>query len=60
MVSHATRRAARHEDLGLDKREYAILRRLRTPQRIQAFVDAIPINYERSEEHTSELQSRHR
>ncbi len=46
MVSHATRRIARREDLGLDKREYAILSRLRTPQQIQAFINAIPINYE--------------
>ena len=46
MVSHATRHAARREDLGLTKFEYAVLRRLRTPQLIQAFVNAIPINHE--------------
>jgi hypothetical protein len=40
------RRAAGRGDLGLDPDEYAILRRLRTPQQIQAFVNAIPINHE--------------
>jgi hypothetical protein len=36
----------RRRDLGLDRREFATLRRLDTPQRIQAFVNAIPINHE--------------
>ena len=40
------KRFASREDLGLDRREYATLRRLRTPQRIQAFVNAVPINHE--------------
>lgn len=40
------RRAAGRQDLGLDADEYAILRRLRTPQQIQTFVNAIPINHE--------------
>ena len=39
-------RIARRENLGLDASEYATLRRLRTPDRIQAFVNAIPINHE--------------
>jgi len=46
MDSKATRRFARREDLGLDREQYGILRRLRTPQRIQAFINAIPINHE--------------
>ena len=40
------RRRARREDLGLTRREFAILRRLDTPQKIQAFLNAIPINHE--------------
>lgn len=40
------KRFARREDLGLDESEYTILRRLRTPEQIQAFVNAIPINHE--------------
>jgi hypothetical protein len=40
------KRFAKREDLGLTKAEFAILRRLSTPQKIQAFVDAIPQNFE--------------
>jgi hypothetical protein len=40
------RRFARREELGLTLREYATLERLSTPQKIQAFVNAIPINHE--------------
>lgn len=40
------RRVARREDLGLTPREYALLRRLDTPEKIQAFVNAIPCNHE--------------
>jgi hypothetical protein len=40
------RRVARRSDLGLAAREYACLRKLRTPQRIQAFLNALPINHE--------------
>ena len=40
------RRYARREDLGLTRGEYAILRRLYTPQKIQAFLNAVPINHE--------------
>jgi hypothetical protein len=46
MVSTAQRRLARREDLGLNVAEFAILRALETPQHIQAFVNAIPINFE--------------
>jgi len=38
--------AARREALGLTVREYRQLAPLATPQRIQAFVNAIPINHE--------------
>ena len=40
------RRTARREDLGLTRAEFAVLKRLDTPQRIQAFLNAIPINHE--------------
>lgn len=46
MESQTSKRFADREHLGLDKLEYAILRRLRTPQQIQAFVNAMPINHE--------------
>jgi hypothetical protein len=39
-------RAARRKDLGLTAAEFSLLRRLSTPQLIQAFVNAIPINHE--------------
>ena len=38
--------AARRDALGLTAREFGQLRRLTTPQRIQAFVNAIPTNHE--------------
>jgi hypothetical protein len=44
--SQTTRRFARREDVGLDRTEYSILRSLRTPPLVQAFVNAIPINHE--------------
>ena len=34
------------EDLGLTRGEFAILARLTTPQKIQAFVNTIPVNHE--------------
>jgi len=34
------------EDLGLTRSEFAILARLTTPQKIQTFVNAVPINHE--------------
>jgi len=40
------RRFARPADLGLAPREFAILKRLSSPDRIQAFLNAIPINHE--------------
>jgi len=40
------RRYARREDLGLTKAEFAILRRLNTPEKIQDYIDAIPQNFE--------------
>lgn len=40
------RRFGRAGDLGLSPREYATLRRLQSPERIQAFINAIPINHE--------------
>ena len=40
------RRAARPGDLGLTPREFAILKRLSTPAKIQAFLNTIPINHE--------------
>jgi len=39
-------RPARREELGLDRREFATLRRLSSPGRIQAFLNAIPANHE--------------
>jgi hypothetical protein len=40
------RRFARPGDLGLGAREFAILKRLSSPDKIQAFLNAIPINHE--------------
>lgn len=40
------RRRARREDLGLTPAEFAVLRRLATPQKIQAFLTAMPQNFE--------------
>lgn len=39
-------RFARRQDLGLSVREFDRLKRLDSPQRIQAFLNAIPINHE--------------
>jgi hypothetical protein len=38
--------AARREDLGLTRSEFALLARLATPQKIQAFINTIPMNHE--------------
>jgi hypothetical protein len=46
MVSRTHRRIARREDLDLTAPEFAILRRLDTPPKIQLFVNAIPANHE--------------
>src|SRR5262245_66465344 len=43
---HLRPRFARREDLGLSKAEFAALRRLKTPQRIQDFLNALPANFE--------------
>jgi hypothetical protein len=40
------RRVARREDLALTRREFSILGRLATPQQIQSFLNATPINHE--------------
>ena len=42
----AARRIARRDDLGLTLREYALLRRLDEPRKIQAFLNSIPCNHE--------------
>jgi hypothetical protein len=42
----ALRRFARAADLGLAPREYLALKRLTSPGKIQAFLNAIPINHE--------------
>jgi hypothetical protein len=56
------RRFARREDLGLGIREFARLERLDSPQRIQAFLNAIPINHELDGETAYSVRSvlRHR
>ena len=46
MAVSARKRIARREDLGFTRAEFAILRRLDTPPKIQAFLNAIPINHE--------------
>ena len=40
------RRSARREDLGLTPREFLTLKRMSTPAKIQAFLNAVPINHE--------------
>lgn len=62
MASLVARRTARREDLGLGARDYARLRALTTPLRIQAFVNAIPINREPDGEtvHSVRAVLRHR
>src|SRR2546425_5775114 len=46
MALSMRRKRARREDVGLTRVEFAILRRLDTPQKIQLFVNAIPANHE--------------
>jgi len=41
-----TKRFARAEDLGLSRGEFATLERLANPLKVQAFLNAIPINHE--------------
>jgi hypothetical protein len=45
-----TIRPARRDALGLTRGEFAVLARLSTPQRIQAFLNAIPANHEQGGE----------
>ena len=40
------KRYALREDLGITPAEFATLKRLSTPERIQAFLNAVPINHE--------------
>ena len=56
------RRFARREDLALTAAEFALLQRLSTPQQIQTFVNAIPINHELNGETIHSVRSvlRHR
>jgi hypothetical protein len=56
------RRFARREDLALTPAEFALLQRLSTPQKIQTFVNAIPINHELAGETIHSVRSvmRHR
>lgn len=56
------RRFARREDLALTPAEFLLLRRLSTPQKIQAFLNTIPINHELGGETIHSVRSviRHR
>ena len=46
MTPDRNRRFASREDLGFSRAEFAVLRQLTRPEKIQAFLDAIPINRE--------------
>ena len=46
MTLNRSTRVASRDDLGLSKAEFAVLRQLIRPEKIQAFLDAIPINHE--------------
>jgi hypothetical protein len=46
MTPKTRKRSARRADLGLSAREFSILMRLSTPQKIQDYLNAIPINHE--------------
>ena len=46
IVRREWRRTARAEDLGLRPGEYLALKRLSSPAKIQAFLNAVPINHE--------------
>ncbi len=46
MAASAKQRFARREYLGLASAEFATLRRLATPQKIQAFLNSLPVNFE--------------
>lgn len=51
------RRTARIEDLGLTKAEFAVLRRLSTPEKIQAFLVGLGQNFERRGETCSAVRT---
>ena len=46
MINKAHKRFANRSDLGMSVREFAMLKRLNTPQEIQVFLNATPINHE--------------
>ncbi len=46
MALHKNRRFAKREHLGLTPAEFATLRRLSTPEKIQAYLNATPANHE--------------
>jgi len=46
MVAFAKQRFARREYLGLASAEFATLRRLATPEKIQGFLNSLPVNFE--------------
>jgi hypothetical protein len=46
MINKADKRFANRRDLGMSSREFAMLKRLDTPQEIQVFLNTIPINHE--------------
>ncbi|HWH47073.1 MAG TPA: hypothetical protein VN664_04665 [Burkholderiales bacterium] len=46
MAANTHTRSARRRYLGLDEREFSLLKRLSTPQDIQNYINAIPINHE--------------
>lgn len=56
------RRLARREDLALTAAEFALLQRLSTPQKIQSYLNAIPVNHELGGETIHSVRSviRHR
>ncbi|MEP6609110.1 MAG: hypothetical protein ABJA83_10580 [Burkholderiaceae bacterium] len=62
MKRNSSRRFARREDLALTAAEFALLQRLSTPQKIQTFLNAVPINHELGGETIHSVRSviRHR
>jgi hypothetical protein len=52
----AHRRFARPEDIGLSRGDFAILARLRSPQRIQSFLNRVSVNHEVGGETTLSVQ----
>jgi hypothetical protein len=46
VTGYTTIARAGRDDVGLTAREFALLRPLSTPQKVQAFIDAIPANHE--------------